>query len=110
MSKEVFSADSSALTTAEETAESVTASSLDSTSTTLQFYNGTNADVEFAVSGSRAGDANFTEGVQLSTETVLAGDSAYYVVDEPWDKVEASMTPATNPSTGSIALYRMDSN
>lgn len=108
MAEEIYSAD--VRDTAEDTTSIVTASSLDSVETVIHYVNGTDAEVTFAVNGSRAGDADFSEAVQLSSEAIAAGGSGYYTVSEPWDKVELSVTATTAPTTGSVTAYRMDSN
>jgi len=110
MAEEVYNKDNTELTTAEDTTSIVTASSLDSVETIIQYVNGTDAEVTFAITGSRAGDADFSEGVELSSEAVAAGGSGYIAISEPWDKVELSVTASTSPTSGSVTAYRMDSN
>lgn len=96
--------------TNEDTVSIVTASSLDSAETVIHYHNGTDAEVTFAVSGSRSGDADFSEAVQLSSEAIAAGGSGYYLVSAPWDKVELSVVASTIPTTGAVTAHRMDSN
>ncbi|AGM11339.1 hypothetical protein M199_gp009 [Halogranum tailed virus 1] len=111
MAKEIYNKDNTELTTAEDTTSIVTASSLDSAETLIHYYNGTDAEVTFVISGSRGADDDFTEAVQLNSEAVASGGNAgYYVVSEPWDQVEISVTPTTDPTSGSVQIYRMDGN
>jgi len=111
MANELFNKDNTELDGNDESISVTTSSTLDGDETLLHYYNSTNVSVSVTISGSRGGDDTFAEGVELNTESLSSGGTAgYFVVDEPWDKVEVLLSPGSNPSSGSISVHKMVGN
>lgn len=111
MADQVFNKDNSNLDAAEETITENTATNIVGESVLFHYFNGLDENVDVVVTASRASDDDFSEGVQLNSETVSSGGNAgFYVVTDPWEQVEISLTPSSDPTSGSLTVYRMTDN
>ncbi len=112
MAKEIINIDNTDNSGSDETFTINTASTLEQDKTLIQYYNGWNVNADVTITGSRAGDDDFSEGVALvSANTVNSGgNSDFYVVSDPWEQVQVLVSPASGPGSGSFTAHRMDDN
>jgi len=112
MAKEIINIDNADNSGGDESFTINTVSTLEQDTTLIQYYNGWDVSADVTITGSRAGDDDFSEGVTLvSANTVSAGgNSDFYVVSEPWEQVEILVSPGTDPTSGSFTAHRMDDN
>jgi len=112
MAKEIVNIDNADNSGSDETFTVQTASTLSDDKTLLHYYNGFNVSVDVTITGSRAGDDDFSEGVELvSANTVSAGGNAdFYVVSDPWEQVQVLISPGSDPTSGTFTVHRSDDN
>jgi hypothetical protein len=112
MAKEIINIDNADNSGGDETFTVSTVSTLEQDKTLIQYYNGWDVGADVTITGSRAGDDDFSEGVALvSANTVSSGGSSdFYVVSDPWEQVEILVSPASGPGSGSFTAHRMDDN
>lgn len=112
MAKEIINIDNADNAGGDETFTINTVSTLEQDKTLIQYYNNWNVSADVTITGSRAGDDSFDEGVELvSANTVSSGgNSDFYVVSDPWEQVQILVSPGSNPASGSFTAHRMDDN
>jgi len=110
MADTLFDKSSDELGAAEETITEVTSSTLENEKTLFHYTNSLDSSVDIVITGSRAGDDDFSEGIELKSESLSSGASGYYVLTEPWEQVEISITPAGGASSGSVRVYKSVDN
>lgn len=75
----------------------------------LFFVNKFDVDVNVSITGTRQGDTDFDEAMDIiSRKRVRANESGRHIITEVWELLEISVTPKKTPTTGTFQIYRMD--
>lgn len=107
MAKTIFDKDNSNLTTNRETSDTVTRTK--DPNEVYQLVNSSDADVDFVLQGTRDED-DFSEAADLQTTTVTSANADVDFITlnaDAWEKLRVEVTPGTDPTSGSVQVYRM---
>lgn len=108
MAKTIFDKDNTELDGTDEVVEQNVTTTLEGDTTLFHYYNGTNVSVDATLVGSAAQDSDFSKGIQLDSATISSGGNAdFYVVSDPWETVELTLSFGGDPTSGSVQVYRM---
>lgn len=110
MANQIITLDNADNAGGDETYVQQTATTLDTSDTLFHFVNGFDQAVDVTVDGTYAQDDDFSDSVQLNTENISSDASGYYVVTEPWEQIQITLSPAADPTTGTFTAYRSDEN
>lgn len=112
MAKEIINIDNADNTGGDETFTISTVSTLEQDKTLIQYYNNWDVSASVTITATRAGDDDFSEGVELVSANSLSsgGTSDFYVVSDPWEQVQILVSPGGSPNSGSFTAHRMDDN
>ena len=111
MANEILNVDNADNAGEDETVSANVASTLENDNTLLHIFNNFNVSVDVTITGTRAGDSDFSEGVEINSQSLSAGGNAgYYVVSDPWEQVQVTLSPGGDPTSGSVSVHRMDDN
>lgn len=71
-----------------------------------RYLNGLDVDVTIAFEVTHGEDSGYTDAEQTNSRTVAAGTTAGDTLTEPWGRVRLQVTPAANPTSGSLRIVK----